>query len=338
MAIPSQFVQKLETILSPVSDSSFELNESVSSTTSKGTSHFPIIQNLPLQRPDLLNSRKLSKGLLDTSEAPTFSKKSSIKPDITIDYNNPMESKRKEGNEKEKVDCVELPIKVSDSLLLESSGECKLLASSNHQTLGRSLRNTDHQWITNYKKLENEKLKLEKHGLETKIALKTQIKNLKMKLKEGKERLNAMTQKYEAEMEQLKNQMGLNNEEFYIKLSEKENEVEKKIKEEFEIRGVQAKAELVEVLKNKENDANRLKERLSKLKKQLKEERYNTEKIKVQLKENFEEQLRNQARAQLAFERETMQRIEAEKVEEVRKMKERYRLDLEYTKYRTQLS
>ena len=169
--------------------------------------------------------------------------------------------------------------------------------------------------------------------MEEKIVLKTQIKNLKTALKESKENLKTMTQSYESEIEALKNRITQGNERFYGRLSEKEKDFEQKLKAELEERRIQEKTELLKALSVKEADANHFREKLKKLKEQLDGEKNNTEKMKIKLKNDFEESLRNQARAQISFEKETMDRVNQEKLNEIQRMKERYALDLEYSKY-----
>eukprot|EP01022_Parablepharisma_sp_SALTPOND_P012465 TRINITY_DN1602_c0_g1_i1.p2 TRINITY_DN1602_c0_g1~~TRINITY_DN1602_c0_g1_i1.p2 ORF type:complete len:461 (-),score=63.69 TRINITY_DN1602_c0_g1_i1:6200-7582(-) len=411
----SQFLDKFETLLSPASNTSPDLKESVfSSTTSKGTSHFPAAPTFPVNpEPRPLNppqddpftcratnsatrynifqndkakiwskptmheyDKENAAGVENDSNVLSLSGKISsafpsgnnsikkcdegrtLKPSLRYPLGNAkntlneriMEAEYEKTRAEElvstdgkKYNCAELPMKGSNesfsdtfnTLEIDTVKKSKLhLLSDTNPTLGGSLRNTDHHWVNSYKRLENEKLKLEKQVLEYKIALKTQAKEKQTELADYKRKMSEHQQKYEAEINCLQNRMKQQNERFYERLSEKEKEFESRLKMEVEHKIGQEKAELIKALSQKDQDISSFQSEIKKLQEQIEAEKQNTERIRIQLKAEYGAKVQMQAKAQISFESETLSRLEREKAEEMRRMQERFDLDLEYERYK----
>jgi len=218
------------------------------------------------------------------------------------------------------------------------------LLADTQQSLGSSLRNLGPNITPNAnlqqqnnklnKALENEKLKLEKEVLELKIQLKTKEKENETMSEKYTNQISALIKKYENEIEGLQNRLKQQNERFYARLEEKEKECFEKFKIEEEHRINQEKSKLIDVISLKDKDIEKLQNDVKNLESQLTKQKAEYEEKIRELKNDYENKVHLQAKAQIKFESETLQRLEKDKVEETRLMQERFNLDLEYEKYK----
>ena len=370
--VASQFLEKFESILSPASDTFPVLKESLNfSTTSKKYSNLADTQELNKCTANFtLGSNKFNKKEYipeydkenkgksgnDSSNFSISEKASSRHNSTNKHLKNSKLGTLRDGLKNNALldisdtnNYEELVSTEPNKFHVETSHNKKIINKvndygNNIKTAKEHLLSDTHKSLVNcyeqnksyntYKQLENEKLRLEKEIIESKIYLKTQIKDLETEIEQVNERAKNIKENYETEIKVLEDRMKQQNELFYTRITEKENDLEKRLKLELQYNIMQEKSALATTIIEKDEEICSLQKEIKIIQTQIDEEKKNAEETRMKLTGQYNSKLQKQEREQTVYEVNTLTKLEQERDEEIRKAQSRIDLDLEYAKYK----